>query len=124
MAAHEASKLVILATHGVDDPERATLALVLGNAALAMESSVVLVLQGPGVTIATRGIYEHLSTPGFESVQKLLDSFFEFGGKVLVCTPSLEPRKISIDRLVPGAEPVKAARLVLEIQDADAVASY
>jgi uncharacterized protein involved in oxidation of intracellular sulfur len=124
MAGNEPTKLVIVATHGIDDPERATVPLVTGNAALAMDSKVVLVLQSTGVTIATKGIHEHIFAPNFDSVQKLLASFFEFGGKVLVCIPCLEARKISNDMLVAGAEAVKAGRVVQEIQDADAVVSY
>jgi uncharacterized protein len=124
MPENEPSKLVIVANHGIDNPELATVPLVIGNAALAMDSKVVLVLQSSGVTIAARGIYEHISAVGFDPVQKLLDSFFEFGGKVLVCIPCLEPRKIPIDGLVKGAEPVKAARVVSEIQEADSVVCY
>jgi len=118
------SRLVIVATHGLDDPERATIPLVMGNAALAMDAKVTLVLQSMGVTIATRGTVEHISAVGFDPVAKLLASFFEFGGHVLVCIPCLESRKISVDELVPGALPVKAGRVVQEILDADSVVNY
>jgi predicted peroxiredoxin len=124
MTPDEPSKMVIIATHGIDDAERATLPLVVGNAALAMDSKVVLVLQGSGVTIATRGLSEHILAPGFDPVAKLLASFFEFGGKVLVCIPCLGPRNISVDNLLPGSEPIKAARLVQEVQEADTVLGY
>ena len=117
-------KLVIVATHGLDDPERATIPLVMGNAALAMETEVVLVLQSMGVTIATRGTYEHISAVGFDPVAKLLASFLELGGKVLVCIPCLESRKISTDELVAGTLPVKAGRVVQEFLDADSVVNY
>lgn len=118
------TKLVIVATHGLDDPERATIPLVMGNAALAMETKVVLVLQSMGVTIATRGTYEHITAVGFDPVARLLASFLEFGGQVLVCIPCLESRKISTDQLVAGTIPVKAGRVVQEFLDADSVVNY
>ena len=124
MAPDEPKKLVIVATHGIDDPERATVPLVMANAALAMEAKVVLVLQSTGVSIATRGMVEHIFAANFDPAQKLLDSFLEFGGKLLVCIPCLESRKIPNDMLVRGAEPVKAGRVVQEMLDADSVVSY
>ncbi len=117
-------KLVLLATHGVESPERATLPLVVGNAALAMDEPVVLVLQSSGVTLAAKGMVEHVFAQGFDPAKKLLDSFLELGGKVLVCIPCLENRRIDDSQLVPGAEKVKVARVVTEILDAGAVLSY
>jgi len=124
MAPGKSQKMVIVATHGMDQPELATISLVVGNAALAMDTKVVLVLQSSGVTIATKGIYEHIAAPGFDPLAKLLGSFLEFGGKILVCIPCLGPRQITPENLVSGAEPVKAARVVTEMLDADAVVSY
>jgi len=39
-------KIVIFATHGPEDPERAALPFVIGNATLAMDAECVVVLQG------------------------------------------------------------------------------
>ena len=116
--------MVIVATHGIDTPELASVPLVVGNAALAMDVKVTMILQSAGVGIATRGISEHIAAEGFDPVEKLLRSYFEFGGKILVCIPCLLPRKIANDQLVPGAEPVKAGRVVSEILDADRVVCY
>jgi predicted peroxiredoxin len=124
MAPGKPQKMVIVATHGMDHPELATIPLVVGNAALAMDTKVVLILQSAGVAIATKGIYEHIFAVGFDPAQKLLDSFVEFGGKILVCIPCLGPRQITPESLVPGAEPVKAARVVTELLEADAVVCY
>jgi uncharacterized protein len=124
MSPEEPSKLVVVATHGMDNPELATIPLVMANAALAMDMKVVLVLQSAGVAIATKGIYEHIFAVGFDPAQKLLSSFLEFGGKILVCIPCLGPRQIAPENLVQGAEPVKAARVVTEFMEADSVVCY
>ncbi|HTT26242.1 MAG TPA: DsrE family protein [Thermoplasmata archaeon] len=117
-------KIVIVATHGIEAPERATIPFVMANAALAMDSKVAVVLQSDGVAIATKGIQEHILAPGFDPLKKLVDSFFEFGGTLLVCIPCIEARKIPPDALIPGAQPVKAGRVVSEMLEASAVVTY
>ena len=117
-------KIVIFAKHGDEDPEKATLPFVIGNAALAMDVKVTMVLQASGVKLATKGIYEHISSPGFDPLKKLVDSFLEFGGTILVCIPCMDQRKITADMLIQGATPVKAARVVQEMLDAKVVLSY
>ena len=124
MEEKKSEKIVIFATHGGEDPERASLPFVIGNAALAMEAKVIMVLQATGVTLATIGYYEHIFAPSLDPLKKLVDSFVEFGGTILVCTPCLEQRKITPDMLIKGAQTVKAGRVVQEMLGANAVLSY
>lgn len=124
MAEKKPDKVVIFATHGGEDPERATLPFVIGNAALAMDAKVFVCLQASGVTLATKGFYEHIFAPGFDSLKTLVDSFIEFGGTLLVCAPFIEQRQIKPDMLIEGAQPVTAGRAVEEMLDATAVLSY
>src|SRR5208283_4485397 len=102
-----AEKMVIFATHGAEDPEKATLPFVVGNAALAMDVQVTVILQSHGVTLATKGIYEHILFPGFDPLKKMVDSFIEFGGNILVCIPCIEARKITPELLIEKAQLVK-----------------
>ncbi len=124
MAEGKKEKIVVFATHGSEDPERATLPFVAANAALAMEVEVSVVLQATGVTLAKKGCYEHVFAAGLEPLKKLVDSFLEFGGKLLVCIPCIEERKITPDMLVEKAQPVKSGRVVKEVLEANAVLNY
>ena len=124
MEENGAEKMVIFGTHGSEDPEKATLPFVVGNAALAMDVQVTIVLQASGVTLVQKGCYEHIFAPGFDPLQKLVGSFLELGGKVLVCIPCSDARKISQDILVEGTEMVKGARIVQEVLEAKAVLNY
>ena len=117
-------KIVVFATHGPEDPERASLPFVCANAALAMDMQATVVLQGAGVLLAKKGCYEHVFCAGFDPLKKLVDSFFEFGGKVFVCIPCIQERKITTDMLIERAEPVKAGRVVQEAIEANAVLNY
>ncbi len=124
MPAATPEKLVIVATHGGENPEKATIPFVVGGAALAMETKVTVILQSQGVTLAAQGLYEHVHAPGFDPVKKLVDTFLELGGSILVCIPCLEARHIAPASLVPGAQMVKSGRLVQELLEAKAVVSY
>jgi uncharacterized protein involved in oxidation of intracellular sulfur len=123
-AQEQTEKIVIIATHGGEDPERACLPFVMANAALAMDSQAVVILQGTAVTLAKKGCYEHVFSPGLPPLKELVDSFLEMGGTLLVCTPCIQERKITKEMLVETAQPIKAARVVMEIIEAKATLSY
>ena len=60
----QTEKIVVIATHGVEDPERASLPFVVANAALAMDVQAVVILQGTAVILAKKGCYEHVFAAG------------------------------------------------------------
>jgi len=124
MNEEDIEKIVIVATHGCEDPERACLPFVLGNAALAMDTPAVVVLQGTAVTLAKKGCYEHVFAAGLPPLKELVDSFMELGGVLLVCSPCIQERHIAPDMLVENAQPIKAARVVMELLSASATISY
>ena len=115
MAEHE--KLVIVATHGPEDPERATIPFVMAVAALASDVEVVMGFQADGVCLVHQGEAENVQAPEFPPLTKLLSDFRELGGKLLVCGPCVKSRGIS-ESLVPGAEIVAAGRFVAEVTSA------
>lgn len=117
-------KIVIIATHGGEDPERASLPFVMANAALAMDTPVVVILQGTAVTLATRGCYEHVFAAGLPPLKELVDSFLQMDGVLLVCSPCISERKITKEMLLDKAQPVKAARVVTEVLEATATVNY
>ena len=117
-------KLVIIATHGGEDPERACLPFVAANAALALDTQAVVILQGTAVTLAKKGCYEHVFAAGLPSLKELVDSFIELGGTLLICTPCIQERQITQDMLVESAQPIKAARVIMELLEANSTISY
>lgn len=116
-------KLVIMATHGPDDPERATIPFVMACAALASDVAVVMGFQADGVCLAHEGEAETVRAPEFPPLKKLLDDFRELGGQLLVCAPCIKSRGF-MDSLVSGAEVVAAARFVAEVTSATNVLVY
>ncbi len=117
-------QMVIIATHGGENPELASLPFVLGNAALAMETQVIVILQSTGVTLAHKGCYEHVFAAGLDPLKKLVDTFAEMGGKIWVCSPCIKERQITEDMLIDIAKPVTAGAVVNACMESGATLSY
>jgi predicted peroxiredoxin len=96
-------------THGKDDVERATLAVVVANAALTAGQEAVLLLTIDGVWIATRGYADGLQADGFAPLAGVLDTFVKNGGQVWVCGTCIKPRNITAEQLIEGSKVVGAA---------------
>ncbi len=124
MADKTEDKVVIIATHGPDDMERATLPFVMANAALAMESHAVVILQGGAVLLARTGIHDHVFAGGLPPLGDLVRSFLENGGELLVCTPCVEQRKLTKEMLLDEAQLIAGARVIQEVATATAVLTY
>ncbi|MGA7562287.1 MAG: DsrE family protein [Desulfobaccales bacterium] len=117
-------KMVMVATHAAEDPERAIFPLLLANAAQAMDVDAVVVLQGNGVYVAKKGYAAGVTFPGLTPLKTLVDNYVANGGTFLVCIPCLEERQISQADLIQGCELVKAGRLVVEMTSAKSTVVY
>jgi predicted peroxiredoxin len=117
-------KLVIIATHAEESPDKATIPFVMGSAALAMDVDVSIILQVTGVYLALKGYADHVHAAGFPPLLELQETFFEAGGKLLVCSPCMQARKIKPEDLVPQGEVIAGATLVSEVISATNVVSY
>ena len=120
-----AERITFIALHGPDDPEIAILPFMLGVAALAMDVTVTIVLQGPAVMLAHKGVAGHVFA-GCEgtSLGTLMDQFLELGGTLIVCTPCAESRKLGKEQMIDGVELVKAARVVTELLGSNATLTF
>ncbi|MGQ9857123.1 MAG: DsrE family protein [Thermodesulfobacteriota bacterium] len=117
-------KILYIVTHGLADPERATLPFVLANAALSMGVEAVIALQGDAVWLGVKGTAEHVFAGGLPPFKELLDGFLELGGRLLICSPCLQHRKMDPGSLVEKAQVVASAALTREILTAKAVLNY
>jgi predicted peroxiredoxin len=117
-------KLVIMVTHGPEEPELATIPFVMAGAAVASDVDVVMGFQGDGCRLVQKGVAETISAPEFAPLAGLLDSVRELGGQLLVCVPCVKSRGLTEDDLVEGAELCAAARFVAEITSATSTLVY
>jgi predicted peroxiredoxin len=118
-------KLILMCTHGPEDPERATIPFVMATTAQASDVDVVLGFQVNGVMLIMKGIAEHVAAAGFPPLKELLDIYLENGGKLLVCGPCVKSRQIEPEKeFIQGAIVVNAATFVKECSEATNVMVY
>ena len=71
----------------------------MGSTALAMDVGVSIILQVTGVYLALKGYADHVHAAGFPPLMELQETFFEAGGKLMVCSPCMQARKITPEDL-------------------------
>lgn len=120
----EKEKIVFIATHAGEDPERATFPFLMANAALSMDIEAVVVVQGTGVYLAQKGYADHISVHGLTPLKILVENFVANGGRILVCIPCIEERNIKPEDLVEGSELCKAGKVVIEVTSAKSTVVY
>ncbi len=106
------AKLMINCTHGKEDPERATLAFVVGNVAASADQEVVVLLTIEGVWNATQGYADKITKEGFQPLREVMDSFVKNGGQIWACGACTKPRGITDKDMIQGAKIVTAANAV------------
>jgi predicted peroxiredoxin len=116
--------VVIILTYAGEDPERATIPFVMGNAAWAMDEKATIILQGNAVLLAKKGYAEAVHAGGFDPLKKLMDSFLDLGGSILVCTPCCKERHIEEADLIDKAQLAAAGTFINECCNAKAVVTY
>lgn len=95
-----------------DNPDKATVAFVVANAAAASDQETVVFLSTEGVRLAVRGYADDIAEEGFAPLKDLMTNFAAAGGKIYVCSPCFKRRELDETALVPGAVIVGGAKLV------------
>jgi len=118
-------KIVIIVTAGPENQEKATLPFVMATAAQTMDVDVTIILQAAAVLLAKKGgCGENVHAPGLMPLKKLMDTFMELGGKLLLCTPCIKERGILENQLIEGSQLIAAGTVISEILEAKTVLTY
>jgi predicted peroxiredoxin len=105
-------KFCVSLTVALGDPDRATVAFVVANAAVASDQETVVFLSTEGVRLAVTGAADGIAEEGFAPLKDLIANFAGAGGTIYVCSPCFKRRKLDEAALVPGAVIVGGAKLV------------
>lgn len=119
-----AGKLCVSLTHAIDNPDKATVAFLIANAAVASGKETMVFLSTEGVRLSQDGYADEIREEGFPPLKDLMESFIGAGGKIFVCTSCFSKRKLNPNLLVPGAVVVGGASLVEFLSDGGACVSY
>jgi predicted peroxiredoxin len=115
--------VINLAT-GLDDAERVTVALLVGNAALQQGKQVAMFLTKEAVRLGLPGYAEGVACDGCPPVPRLVEQFAGGGGELLVCPICFNSRKLDEASLVGNARLAGATPLWEWIGEAATVFSY
>jgi len=108
-------KFMAHATHGREDPERATLPFIAANVAASADQEAIVLLTIEGVWLATKGYADEVHHEGMPPLREVLDSLLASGGEVWACGACTKPRGITDDDMIEGARIISAADFVAEM---------
>lgn len=120
----DTEKIVVISTTGPENQEKATLPFVVATAAQSVDAKVVIILQGSSVLLAKKDMANHVNAPGLMPLSKLMETFIELGGELLLCSPCIKERHIDESNLVEGSKLIAAGTVVSEVLSANAVLTY
>ena len=117
-------KFCVSLTFANDNSDKATVAFVIANAAVASDKETLVFLSIEGVRLSQRGYADSIHEEGFAPLKDLMTNFVNAGGKIFVCSPCFNKRKLDPNNLVPGATIVGGAKLVEFLSDGAPCVSY
>jgi uncharacterized protein len=117
-------RFCVSVTHAKDNADKATVAFVIANAAVASEKETLVFLSTEGVRLASEGYADDIHEDGFQPMRKLMDDFVANGGRIYVCSPCFKKRGLDEQKLVGGATIVGGAKLVEFLSEGAPCVSY
>jgi predicted peroxiredoxin len=103
------------ATHGRDDPERATLPFIVANVAASADQEAIVLLTIDGVWLATKGYADDIHHEGMPPLREVLASLLANGGEIWACGACTKPRGITEEHMIEGARIISAVDFVAEL---------
>jgi len=117
-------KFCVSLTCAKNDADKATVAFVVANAAVASEQQTVVFLSTEAVRLGQQGYADDIHEEGFAPLRELMANFVKAGGTIWVCSPCFKRRKLDETKLVAGAVIVGGAKLVEFLSQGAPCVSY
>ena len=119
-----AKKVLINLATGLEDPERVTVAFLVGGAAIQRGETVALWLTKDAVRLALPGHAEGVACDGCPPLSTLFEQYADGGGKLLVCPICFNARKLDESAMVANASIAGATPTLEWIGDDATIFSY
>lgn len=117
-------KFCVSLTCAKNDTDKATVAFVVANAAVASNQNTLVFLSIEAARLSQKGYADDIHEDGFAPLKDLMENFVKAGGVIWVCSPCFKKRKLDEANLVAGATIVGGARLVEFLSDGTPSVSY
>ena len=119
-----AGKFCVSLTCSKDNTDKATVAFVVANAAVASDKDTLVFLSTEGVNLSQKGYADDIHEDSFAPLKELMDNFVKAGGTVWVCSPCFKKRGLDENNLIDGATIVGGAKLVEFLSDGSPAITY
>ena len=119
-----AGKFCVSLSFAKDNADKATVAFVIANAAAASDQDALVCLSIEGVRLSQKGFADDVHEEGFSPLKELMTNFVAAGGKIWICSPCFNKRKLDPNALVEGATIVGGAKLVEFLSDGSPCVSF
>ena len=120
----DGGKVVVNLATGLEDPERVTVAFLVGGAAVEQGKQVTMFLTKEAVRLALPGVAEAVACDGCPPLSRLFQQYADGGGELLVCPICFSARKLDDANLVGNARLGGATPLWEWIGEGATVFSY
>jgi predicted peroxiredoxin len=117
-------KVVINLATGLEDPERVTVAFLVGGGAAGKGKDVTMFLTKEAVRLGLPGTAEAVACDGCPPLARLFEQYAEAGGQLFVCPICFQARKLEEGELVANARLAGASPLWDWIGEGACVFSY
>lgn len=117
-------KFCVSLTSAKDNTDKATIAFVVANAAVASDKETLVFLSTEAVRLSQKGYADEVHEPGFAPLKDLMENFSKAGGKIWVCSPCFKKRNLNENNLVSSATIVGGAKLVEFLSDGSPSITY
>jgi predicted peroxiredoxin len=107
----DGGKVVINLATGLEDPERVTVAFLVGGAAVERGRQVAMFLTKEAVRLGQPGFADAVACDGCPPLSRLFHQFADGGGELLVCPICAKARSVDESQLVPNARMAGATPL-------------
>ena len=120
----DTAKVVINLATGLEDAERATVAFLVGGAAVERGKQVAMFLTKEAVRLALPGFADAVACEGCPPLARLFQQYADGGGELLVCPICFNTRELDDSSLVANARLAGATPLWEWIGENATVFSY
>jgi len=114
-----ADKLLVNLTTGLEDPERVTIAFLVGEAAVRHGKSVAMFLTKEAVRLALPGHAQAVACEGCPPLARLFEQYAGGGGALLVCPICFNARRLDEGAVVANAQLAGATPMIEWMGDDD-----
>lgn len=118
------SAILVSLASSHDNPDRATVAMVVAGASAASGQDTTVFLSADGAWIGKKREADKIHEEGFAPLAELVANYLEAGGKMIVCSPCAKKRGIDEHEIVDGAIIAGGAAVVAILADGAASISY